>query len=274
MSPPFQARFNRLAAARSPLCVGIDPSAEALRQWRLGDDPAGLRRFCETLIDAAAPLVAAVKPQLAFFERFGPAGLAVLRAAVDRAHAHGALVILDAKRGDIASTAAAYAEAFLGPASAFAGDAMTASAYLGFASLAPIVAAARREGAGVFVVVRSSNPEGAGLQRAAMADGRSVARSLADDITAENAGDDGPLGAVVGATLGPEAGDIAARLPNALLLVPGIGAQGATIADVRRDFGPHYRRVIPAISRGIAGAGPDPAALRERVARYAAEIRG
>src|SRR5581483_9300094 len=256
MSPPFQARFNRLAAARSPLCVGIDPSAEALRQWRLGDDPAGLRRFCETLIDAAAPLVAVVKPQLAFFERFGPAGLAVLRAAVDRAHAHGALVILDAKRGDIASTAAAYAEAFLGPA-----------------SLAPIVAAARREGAGVFVVVRSSNPEGAGLQRAAMADGRSVARSLADDITAENAGDDGPLGAVVGATLGPEAGDIAARLPNALLLVPGIGAQGATIADVRRDFGPHYRRVVPSLSRGIARAGPDPAALRQEVERLAAELR-
>src|SRR5579885_1011524 len=120
MSPPFQARFNRLAAARSPLCVGIDPSAEALRQWGLGDDPAGLRRFCETLIDAAAPLVAAVKPQLAFFERFGPAGLAVRSAVLARSHAPCPLFILDSKRGERASTAVAYAEAFLVPASAFA----------------------------------------------------------------------------------------------------------------------------------------------------------
>ncbi|HVC52125.1 MAG TPA: orotidine-5'-phosphate decarboxylase [Stellaceae bacterium] len=274
MIPAFQARFDALAAARSPLCVGVDPSTDALTQWGLTLDAAGLRRFCDTLVDACAPLVAAIKPQVAFFERFGPIGMAVLRDTVERARSHGALVIIDTKVGDISSTAAAYGEAFLGPGSPFGGDAITASAFLGFGSLAPIVAVARREQAMVFVVVRSSNPEGAELQHAVMRDGRTVAERLADDITAENGGDNGPLGAVVGATLGSEARTVAARMPDALMLVPGIGAQGATIADVRGDFGAHYRRVIPSLSRGIAGAGPDPGALRDTVLRHNAVIRG
>lgn len=274
MSLPFQARFRALAAQRSPLCVGVDPSREALAHWGLADDPAGLARFCDILVNAAAPLVASIKPQVAFFERHGPAGMKILRDTADRARGHGALVILDAKRGDISSTAAAYGEAFLGPDSQFGGDAITASAFLGFESLRPIFDIARREGAGVFVVVRSSNPEGSPLQQAVMADGRAVAECLADDITAENAlTDTSSVGAVVGATLGGEAGRIAARLPTALMLVPGIGAQGATIADVRRDFAGHYERVIPSISRGIAGAGPDAGRLRERLDHYIGEIR-
>lgn len=273
MTVPFQTRFVALAAERSPLCVGVDPAPESLRQWGLGDDIAGLRAFCETTVDACAPSVASVKPQVAFFERHGPAGLEVLARTVERIHAHGALAILDAKRGDISTTAEAYGEAFLGRGSAFGGDALTVNAYLGFAALAPILAIARREAAGVFVLVRSSNPEGGEFQQAIMADGRSVADRLADDIAAENGTALGPVGAVVGATLGGEAGMLAARMPNALMLVPGIGAQGGTVADVRRDFGPHYRRVIPSVSRGITRAGPDRAALREAAARYIAEIR-
>ena len=277
MTMPFQTRFLALSAERSPLCLGIDPSRDTLRGWGLTDDGAGLRSFCDRMVEICAPLVAAVKPQVAFFERHGPEGMAALRDLVRGAQSHDALVIIDAKSGDIASTAAAYGEAFLGPRSAYGGDAMTLSPFLGFGSLAPITTIARRDAAGVFVVVRSSNPEGSGVQQAIMPDGRSVAFGLADDITATNsgfaAGAIGPIGAVIGATLGREAADLAARLPNALLLVPGIGAQGATIADVRRDFGAHYARTLPSISRGIAQAGPDRAALRERVEKFIAEAR-
>jgi orotidine-5'-phosphate decarboxylase len=278
MTPSFQQRFAALARERSPLCVGIDPSAEALQGWGLADDLAGLRAFCECLVEACAPLVASVKPQTAFFERHGPAGMEVLQQTIEAAKSHGALVIIDAKRGDIGSTASAYGEAFLGPRSPFGGDAMTLSAYAGLGSLAPIFEIARREGTGVFVLIRSSNPEGSELQQARLPHGRSVAEHLADEIAAFNAAGAveglGPIGAVLGATHGAEAAALADRLPNALLLVPGIGAQGATIADVRRDFARHSSRVIPSISRGIARAGPAPADLRRAVERHIAEIRG
>jgi len=278
MNVPFHQRFVALAHERSRLCVGIDPSADSLKGWGLPDDAEGLRAFCERMVAVCAPLVACVKPQCAFFERHGPEGMSVLRQTVHAARSHGALVIIDAKRGDIESTAAAYGDAYLGPHSPFGGDAMTLSAYLGFGSLAPIVERARRADAGLFVVVRSSNPEGMELQRARLPDGRSVAEHLADQIAAANAGNGegefGLIGAVVGATLGREAADLAARLSNSLLLVPGIGAQGATIADVRRDFGAHYLRVIPSLSRAIARAGPRPEDLRREVERLIAEIRG
>ena len=277
MTVPFQTRFVRLAAERSPLCVGIDPSAESLKGWGLPDDAAGLRAFCERMVETCAPLVAAVKPQAAFFQRLGPAGMEVLRDTVLQARGLGTLTIIDAKCGDISSTAAAYGQAFLGPDSPFGGDALTLSPYLGFGSLAPILEIARRHAAGVFVVVRSSNPEGADIQHAVWPDGRSVAERLADDIAAANADELdkglGPVGAVVGGTLGAEIAPLAARMPNALLLVPGIGAQGATIADVRKNFGAHFSRVIPSISRAIAGAGPSPDGLRRQVERHAAQIR-
>ncbi len=277
MMVPFQTRFVELAAERSPLCVGIDPSAESLQGWGLPDDLPGLSAFCERMVEACAPLVATIKPQAAFFERHGPPGMEVLRRTVEQAKSHGALVIIDVKRGDISSTAAAYGEAFLGPDSPYGADAITASAYLGFGSLAPVLEIARREAAGVFVVVRSSNPEGSELQQAKIPDGRSVAEHIADQIAARNAADEpsglGFIGAVVGATKGQEVARLADRLPNALLLVPGIGAQGATIADVRTHFGRHYSRVIPSISRGIAGAGPAGQDLRRAVERHTAEIR-
>ena len=269
MPLPFPQRFRALARERSPLCVGVDPSAESLKAWGLSDDVSGLRAFCERLVAVAAPLVAVMKPQAAFFERHGPEGMAVLRDTVAAIQRRGTLALIDVKSGDIGSTVIAYGDAYLGPNSAYRGDAMTLSPYLGLAALGPIFDRARSAGGGVFVVVRSSNPEGGALQRAMMADGRSVAEQLADDIAAANGSEIGPIGAVVGATLGAEAGALAARMPNALLLVPGIGAQGATIADVRRDFGPHYARVIPSVSRGIARAGPDPAALRKAVEHLA-----
>jgi orotidine-5'-phosphate decarboxylase len=275
MTAPFQTRFLELARERSALCVGIDPSAESLKEWGLADDPAGLRAFCERMVAVCAPLVAAVKPQVAFFERHGAAGMEVLHRTVDGIHEHGALAIIDAKCGDIASTAAAYGEAFLGRGSAFGGDAVTLSPYLGFGSLAPFLEIAEREGAGVFVLVRSSNPEGTELQQAILPDGRTVAERLADDIAARNnaahPGGLGPIGAVVGGTLGGEVAALAERMPNALLLVPGIGAQGATIANVRDNFADHYARVVPSVSRAIARAGADPDALRRRVEQHIIE---
>lgn len=277
MTLPFQKRFLDLAAERSPLCIGIDPSAEILRAWGLTDDPQRLRAFCERMVEACAPLVAAIKPQSAFFERHGPDGMAVLRDTVAAAQSHGALVIIDVKRGDISSTAAAYGDAYLGPQSPFGGDAMTVHAYLGFGSLDPILDTARRENAGVFVVARSSNPEGTELQRATLPDGRTAAEYLADEIAVRNAAEEpnglGPIGAVLGATMGEEARRLADRLPNALLLLPGIGAQGATIADVRAEFGAHYSRVIPSISRGLARAGPAAADLRRAVERHTDQLR-
>jgi len=275
---PFQKRFVALAAERSPLCVGIDPAAESLRGWGLPDDVQGLRAFCERMVEACAPLVAVVKPQAAFFERHGPAGVEILRQTVEAARSHGALVIIDAKRGDISTTAAAYADAYLGPRSPFGGDAMTLSAYLGLGSLQPFFDCALREGAGLFVVVRSSNPEGSKLQQARLPYGRSVAEQLADGIAARNTATEpngiGSIGAVLGATQGREAAGLADRLPNSLLLVPGIGAQGATIADMRADFGRHYSRVIPSISRGIARAGPAAADLQRAVKQRISEIIG
>src|SRR5260370_18513784 len=111
MTLPFQKRFFALAAERSPLCVGIDPSAEILQAWGVTDDVQGLHAFCERMVEACAPLVGVIKPQAAFFERHGPAGMEILRRTVEGAKTHRALVIIDAKRGDIASTAAAYGDA-------------------------------------------------------------------------------------------------------------------------------------------------------------------
>ena len=277
MTLPFQKRFLELAAERSSLCVGIDPAAETLKGWGLPDDLAGLRAFCERMVEACSPLIAAIKPQSAFFERHGPEGMMVLRDTVGAAQSRGALVIIDVKRGDIDSTAVAYGEAFLGSNSGFGGDAMTVHAYLGLGSLTPIIERAERTGTGVFVVVRSSNPEGTELQHAKVPDGRTVAEHLADEIAARNAAEApnglGPVGAVLGATMGEEARRLADRLRNALLLLPGIGAQGATIADVRAQFGAHYARVVPNISRGIARAGPAAADLRRAVERHIAELR-
>jgi orotidine-5'-phosphate decarboxylase len=195
--------------------------------------------------------------------------MAVLRDTIAAARDSGALVILDTKRGDIGSTAGAYGEAYLGTCSPYGADAMTVHAYLGMAALQPIIAVARRREAGVFVVVRSSDPAGDALQQAAMADGRTVAEALADDIAADGSA---LVGAVLGATIAAdELRSLAARMPAAPLLVPGIGAQGATVADVRRALGPHYSRAILAVSRAVACAGPDVAALQGQVARLVAE---
>ncbi|WP_413104138.1 orotidine-5'-phosphate decarboxylase [Streptomyces sp. Inha503] len=276
---PFGTRLRAAMDARGPLCVGIDPHASLLADWGLGDDVAGLERFTRTVVDALAGRVAVLKPQSAFFERFGSRGIAVLERAVADARAAGALVLMDAKRGDIGSTMAAYASAYLDPAGPLFSDAVTVSPYLGFGSLRPALDAARAAGAGVFALALTSNPEGAEVQHAVRPDGTTVAASVLTALKAENAAEAaegrlGSYGAVVGATLGGTAHRLGADLAiGGPLLAPGIGAQGATPADLPAVFGAAVRNVLPSVSRGVLRHGPDAASLVAAASRMADEVR-
>ncbi|WP_059008420.1 orotidine-5'-phosphate decarboxylase [Streptomyces specialis] len=267
---PFGARLRRAMDERGPLCVGIDPRPALLAEWGLGDDVGGLERFAGTVVEALADRVAAVKPQSAFFERFGSRGIAVLERAVADARSAGALVVMDVKRGDIGSTMAAYAGAYLDKGAPLFSDAVTLSPYLGYGSLRPALDLARANGAGVFVLALTSNPEGAEVQRAVTAGGASVAQAVLDRLAAENAGATplGSFGAVVGATLAEAGADLDINGP---LLAPGLGAQGAAASDLPRVFGGAVRNVLPAVSRGLLRHGPTAAALRAAAAREAEE---
>ena len=272
----FPHRFLRLAEERSPLCLGVDPSAELLRQWDLPVTAAGVGTFCDIVVEAMGERVAIVKPQSAFFEQFGPDGMRELARLVGMVKARGTLALIDVKRGDIGHTLDAYADAMIGPDSPFGGDAMTVSAYLGFGALRPLMKKAVERNAGVFVVVRSSNPEGRALQDARLEDGRTVATGLADDITAFNkeVGDEvGPIGAVMGATIEGSATETLAHLSNALILAPGIGAQGATFADMARNFGDATLRALPSASRSILGKGPSVSELRKAIVAHCDDAR-
>ena len=272
---PFAQRFLELARSRSPFCLGIDPTPQLLKSWNLPHTAEGLGRMCETVASAAEDRLAIVKPQIAFFERFGSKGIQVLEKLIDAFHERGTLVIVDGKRGDIGSTVEAYAQAYLGESSAFRADAMTAHAYLGFGALKPLLTHAVDAGAGVFVVVRSSNVEGTALQTAVLNnDGRTVADSLADAITefneqtniAETTGSEiGPVGAVVGATIENELLPTLERLPKSLILAPGIGHQGATYEDLRNRFQQHAARAVPSSSRAVLDRGPDVQQLRQEI---------
>ncbi|WP_424892487.1 orotidine-5'-phosphate decarboxylase [Streptomyces sp. XH2] len=273
---PFGARLRRAMDTRGPLCVGIDPHASLLADWGLPDTIDGLERFTRTVVEALADRVAVLKPQSAFFERFGSRGIAVLEQAVADSREAGALVLMDAKRGDIGSTMAAYAATYLDPSSPLFSDAVTVSPYLGYGSLRPALELARESGTGVFVLALTSNPEGAEVQHAVRADGASVAATMLNHLRAENA-DAAPMGsfgAVVGATLGASLGAARADLDiNGPLLAPGIGAQGATAADLPKVFGAAVRDVVPNVSRGVLRHGPDATALRASAERFAAEVR-
>jgi len=274
----FAQRFLELADSRSPFCLGIDPTPQLLKAWELPDSGEGLARMCETVVTAAQNRLAIVKPQIAFFERFGSKGIQVLEKLIDSFHERGTMVLVDGKRGDIGSTVEAYAQAYLGPTSAFRADAMTAHAYLGFASLRPLMDRAVTVGAGVFVVVRSSNAEGIALQNAVLRDdGRTVADSLADMITEFNeqtsGSDIGPIGAVVGATIENDLMSTLDRLPKSLILAPGIGHQGATFDDLRKRFQRHAARAIPSSSRAVLDRGPDVEQLRNEIVKQCEAAR-
>ncbi|HTF07650.1 MAG TPA: orotidine-5'-phosphate decarboxylase, partial [Asanoa sp.] len=210
MTKAFGVRLHEALATRGPLCVGIDPHPTLLASWGLPDDVDGLARFAETVVEALGDRVAVVKPQSAFFERHGSQGVAVLESVIRQLRDAGALVLLDVKRGDIGSTVAAYAAAYLDPASPLRADAITASPYLGVGSLRPMFDAALAHDGGVFVLALTSNPEGAAVQRAVGPGGRTVAQTVIDEISQVNAGAEplGSLGLVVGATIGRTGHDL------------------------------------------------------------------
>ena len=268
----FGERLTDAIGARGRVCVGLDPHRQLLERWELPDDVSGLTAFAGTVVDALADRAAVVKPQSAFFERFGAAGIAVLESTIRQLRSRGALVLLDVKRGDIGSTAQAYAEAYLDASAPLAVDAITASPYLGFGALRPMVDLGHRHGAGVFVLALTSNPEGAAVQRARTADGRTVAESILDEIAQVNAGAGGlgSVGAVIGATVGKTGYDLA-RVGGPLL-APGLGAQGATVADLPAVFGPAMGLVLPTWSREVLGAGPSQAGLRDAFRRLRDEV--
>lgn len=265
---PFGTRLSAAVAARGPVCVGIDPHPDLLEGWGLPVSAAGLERFARTAAQALGPVCSIVKPQSAFFERFGSAGIATLERTIADLRAAGALVLLDVKRGDIGSTSQAYADAYLDPTSPLAVDAITASPFLGLGSLDPMVHAARTHGAGLFVLALTSNPQAPQVQRARVADGteRSVAAVVLDALRELNAGATplGSFGAVVGATIAAIDREAGESLDiDGPLLAPGVGAQGGTPGDVRRIFGTAASRVLPSSSREVLRHGPDPARVRE-----------
>jgi orotidine-5'-phosphate decarboxylase len=243
--------------------VGLDPRAEDLPEALRppSDDPtaraSAYARFCREVIDVVAPLVAAVKPQSAFFEALGPAGAPALAEVIAYARENDLLVILDGKRNDIGSTALAYAEAYLGlpPSSPWGADALTVNPYLGRDSLDPFVDVAKKRGGGVFVLVKTSNP-GSGMFQDRAIDGRPLyehVATLVERLAAESAGKSGygVVGAVVGATHPRQLGELRSVMPHAWFLVPGYGAQGATARDVAGAFDDRGLGVIVNSSRGI-----------------------
>ncbi len=270
----------RLAAAMDdlgPLCVGIDPHPGLLAAWDLPDDAEGLRSFALGVVDAVAGRVAALKPQSAFFERHGAAGVAVLEEVLAAARGSGSQVILDAKRGDIGSTMAGYVDAYLREGAPLAADALTVSPYLGPASLDATVDAALAADRGLFVLCLTSNPEGAEVQHVGGLD--SVAGRVATWAGGRNAAQRaagaalGSVGLVVGATTGDATAELGLDLAavHGPLLAPGVGAQGAGAAELRRVFGAAREAVLASTSRAVLAAGPDPGSLRDAAARATAD---
>ncbi|MFS0867402.1 orotidine-5'-phosphate decarboxylase [Microbacterium sp. 179-B 1A2 NHS] len=265
----FGSRLAAAMDARGQLCVGIDPHEALLSSWGLPASASGVRDFGLRVVAAAAGRVGVVKPQVAFFERYGSAGFAALEEVIAAARAAELVVIADAKRGDIGSTMDGYAQAWLAAGSPLESDAVTVSPYLGPDSLRGTVATAVREEKGVFVLAATSNPEATGLQSAELTvvdaeRGQSVADWVARRAGAVNSsaavGEDrlGPVGFVVGATVDrPELGLSDEALRRAPILAPGFGAQGARLAGILGMFGALAPQVLASASRSILGAGPD-----------------
>ncbi len=266
----FADRLDAAVRRRAnPVLVGLDPRAESIPPGMIappGDlaaKAAGFGLFCREVIDVVAPLVSAVKPQAAFFEQLGPSGMNILAETINYARQRGLLVILDGKRNDIGTTAAAYAEGYLGRdgQSPWGADALTVSPYLGDDSLRPFVETAIQRKAGVFVLVKTSNPGGKTFQDLAVDGQRLYHRvgDLVENLAAETAGSCGygAVGAVIGATYPDQLTELRNRMPHTWFLVPGFGAQGGTARDVAPAFDASGRGAIVNNSRGIIFAYSD-----------------
>ena len=267
----YAERLTAATAARGRLCVGIDPHPGILASWDLPSDISGLERCARGMVEALGDLVPVFKPQSAFFEVHGSAGIAVLERTLSDITDAGALSLLDVKRGDIGSTMAAYAAAYLADGSPLAADAITLNPYLGFGSLDSAIDLAVSSGRGVYVLSLTSNPEGPAVQRATIRNGRTVGQLIIDEAAGRNPGPGlGSVGVVVGATISAPEVDFGTL--NGSILAPGLGAQGATATDLARVFGQARAHVLPAMSREVMGGGPAPAGLRDAVLRALGEM--
>ena len=250
----FADRLADAVRRKGPLCVGIDPRWESLpRAFRADSPPVAFESFGKRVLELVAPFAGVVKPQSAFFEQLGPAGMAAQGSVLRRAKELGFVTILDAKRGDIASTATAYADAAFGPT--WDADSLTINPYLGRDAVEPFLTAAKAAGRGVFVLVRTSNP-GAGLFQDLVCDGKPVYRHVADAVVNWNASTIGAcglgdVGAVVGATHPRELAELRAVMPDVWFLVPGYGAQGGTAADVKAAYRGDGLGAVVNSSRGV-----------------------
>ncbi|TFC87874.1 orotidine-5'-phosphate decarboxylase [Cryobacterium sinapicolor] len=273
--------MEKTFSVHGQVCVGIDPHAWLLTEWGLPDTAAGAEAFGRQVVAAAAGQVGLVKPQVAFYERFGSAGYVALERVLADARAAGLLTIADVKRGDLGTSVEAYGQAWLGEGAPLEVDAITVNAYMGVGSLEPVFTLAAETGKGVFVLAATSNPEAAELQRAVITEGeqagQTVARSVFDAAGERNARSGassiGSVGVVLGATL-----DLAtfgldlSKAPTRGLtpiLAPGFGHQGAKVAELRNLYGGYAQGVIVSESRSMLAVGPD--RIKQAIARRVVE---
>ena len=288
----FGERVETAFSERGRFCVGIDPHSWLLGEWGLPDTASGAESFGRTVVEAASGVAGIVKPQVAFFERFGAEGYLALERVLADAREAGLLVIADGKRGDLGTSVAAYGDAWLSPGSPLEADALTVHAYLGVASLLSVIAQAEHNGKGLFILAATSNPEGAQLQGSVVATGPRAGMSVAAGILADVAEHNaqvalakqttqlrfGSIGVVLGATLDLAqfginvSGDVDGAPAAALtpVLAPGFGHQGAEVRELGAIFGRYAPGVIVSESRSVLSAGPN--RLRQAIARRIDEV--
>ena len=269
----FSEKLNSKKKDQSLFCVGLDPSKESLFKWSLPQTAKGAQEFCNRLLDVALKEVFIFKPQYAFFEQFGLKGLEVLSNVIQLIRSSGAVCILDCKKSDIGSTMEAYGMAVLSPQGDFKADAITVTPYLGFQALKPVFLQAHSSGSVVFILLRSSNPEGQEIQTARLKKGQTVSEALANQIQTENSKvwKEKIIGAVIGATLDAEDSDnqkLINKLKDSWILAPGIGAQGASIPSLHKLFGSQIKTVIPSASRSLYAEGYEKPALQKVIRKY------
>lgn len=273
----FGERFLARAEKFGQVCVGMDPHASILQNWGLEGSVEGLKEFSRLCVEAFEDTACVVKPQVAFYEAFGSAGFAVLEDSIRALRAQGVLIVSDAKRGDIGSTMAGYAHAWLSDDSPLVSDAVTVSPWLGFGSLDPVFELAEATGRGAIVLAATSNPEAPEVQRSRPyrenngVGEYTLAQYVVDNVAERNSRHEGAgnLGVVVGATVDnpPDLRNI-----NGMILMPGVGAQGGTMEDVRRIAGSSVSLVSPNVSRGVLREGPKVSALRDAVRRTTGDM--
>ncbi|QNH96049.1 orotidine-5'-phosphate decarboxylase [Corynebacterium anserum] len=273
----FGERFLARAEEFGQVCVGMDPHERIMQSWGLEASVDGLKAFSRICVEAFEDTACVVKPQVAFYESYGSAGFAVLEDSIAALRARGVLVVADAKRGDIGSTMAGYASAWLDDSSPLVSDAVTVSPWLGFGSLEPVFDMAESTGRGAIVLAATSNPEAPGVQLSRTLDAhgelgqKTLAQTIVDAVAERNSRHSGPgnLGVVVGATVQQPP---ALEQVGGMILMPGVGAQGGTMDDVRRITGTAFSLVSPNVSRSVLTRGPNTDDLRKALRATTADM--